>query len=50
MVIGLADRPLTITLYLSNAIIVIVHMETDPNWEPANAYSSQNKGPSAHVS
>lgn len=50
MVIGLADKPLTITLYLSNAIIVIVHMEAHPNREPAKAYSSQNKGPSTHVS
>lgn len=48
--IGLADKPLTITLYLSNAIIVIVQMEPHPNREPAKAYSSQNKGPSTHVS
>lgn len=50
MVIGLADKPLTITLYLSNAIIVIVHMETHPNREPAKPYSSQIKGPNTHVS
>lgn len=50
MFIGLADKPLTITLYLSNAIIVIVHMEPHPNREPANAYSSQNKGPNTQVS
>lgn len=50
ILIGLADKPLTITLYLSNAIIVIVQMEPHPNREPAKAYSSQMKGPSIHVS
>lgn len=50
MVIGLADKPLTITLYLSNAIIVIVHMEPHPNREPAKPYNSQNRGPSTQVS
>lgn len=50
MDIGLADKPLTITLYLSNAIIVIDHMEPQPNREPAKPYNSQNKGPSAQVS
>lgn len=50
MDIGLPDKPLTITLYLSNAIIVIVQMEPHPNREPAKAYISQTKGPSTHVS
>lgn len=50
MVIGLAAKPFTITLYLSNAIIVIVHMEPHPNREPAKPYNSQNKGPSTQVS
>jgi len=50
MLIGLADKPLTITLYLSNAIIVIVHIEIHPNMEPIMPYSSQKKGPNTHVS
>lgn len=50
MLIGLAAKPLTITLYLSNAIIVIDQMEPHPNREPAMAYSSQGKGPNTHVS
>lgn len=34
MVSGLPAKPLTITLYLSNAIMVIDHMELHPNKEP----------------
>lgn len=36
-VMGFADNPLTITLYRSNAIIVIVQMDTLPNNDPSIA-------------
>jgi hypothetical protein len=40
LVNGFADKPLTITLYRSNAIIVIDQIETNPNSVPVNCNDS----------
>lgn len=45
IVMGFAAIPLTMTLYRSNAIIVIVQIEAQPKSEPAQAYNSQASGP-----
>lgn len=42
---GFALKPLTITLYLSNAIMVMVQIEVQPNSDPNIPYSSHMKGP-----
>lgn len=42
---GLALRPLTITLYLSRAIMVMVQIETQPKSEPNMPYISHIRGP-----
>lgn len=50
IVSGLPASPLTMTLYLSKEIIVIVQMEAHPNKDPVIAYISHMNGPKTHVS
>lgn len=42
---GWALKPLTMTLYLSKAMKVIVQIEPQPKSEPNIPYNSQKKGP-----
>lgn len=42
---GLALKPLTMTLYLSKAIMVMVHIDAQPNKDPNIPYISHISGP-----
>jgi hypothetical protein len=49
-VIGLAERPLAITWYRSNEIIVMFQIEAQPHMEPNIPYTWQKRGPRTQVS